>query len=226
MAKKAFLTMLALLCATFAFSATIKYYRPVASHRVDVSQFPLQKGEWTGHTLFIDRGILDMLNPDAIFNALYANNSGDEIDLFFSYFAGDNAQGGVHSPRNCMPGGGWVILETQPRMIKVGNASVPASRMMVRFGKTVRAVDYWYITRYGETSSDYALKLYTMISALSFKPTDVSFVRFIGNADPDGLQQLDSFEQQFAQEVYRLLPFGQSASGMSTGRPAQLPAHQ
>jgi EpsI family protein len=206
-AKKTFLIFLGLVVATFAFCAVVKYYRPEPAHGVELSQFPLRHGEWVAEQLPIAAGVVDILRPDAIFNAIYSNPQGDQVDLFFSYFAGENTQGGVHSPRNCMPGSGWVILKTEPRSIPIGNGVIPASRLYVKYGQALRVVDYWYITSHGETANDYTLKFYTMVSALQFKPTDVAFVRFVSPADSTSLAQLDQFEQEMSQQVYTLLPF-------------------
>ncbi|PWB76142.1 EpsI family protein [candidate division GN15 bacterium] len=207
MAKKAFLIMLALLLATFAFSAVLQFGRPATGRRIDVRQFPAAKGDWQARTLPIEQGVIAMLRPDVIFNALYSNAAGNRVDLFFSYFSGDNAQSGVHSPRNCMPGAGWTIERTEKRDIPFGNGVIPASRMYVRYETDNRVVDYFYITRHGETSNDYTRKLYTMIGALSFQPADVAFVRFIAADDPADISQLEAFESEFIGEIYGLLPF-------------------
>lgn len=207
MAKQSFLILMSLVVITFAFCAVIKYYRAEPAHGVDIMSFPLSQGDWTAEKLPIAEGVVDILRPDAIFNAIYRNPLGDQIDLFLSYFAGDNVQGGVHSPRNCMPGSGWVILRSEPRTIPIGNGEIPASRLYVKYGELLRVVDFWYITAHGETSNDYMLKFYTMISALRFKPTDVAFVRFVAPADDAGLAQLDQFERMIAEQVYQLLPF-------------------
>ena len=199
--------MLALLVATFGFNAALHYGRPSSERRIDVAQFPLAKEGWTAQTFPIEKGVIAMLNPDAIFNALYVNANGGRVDLFFSYFGGDNAQSGVHSPRNCMPGGGWTIEKTERHDIAFGGGVIRASRMYVRYETDARVVDYWYITRHGETSSDYSLKLFTMLGALSFQPADVAFIRFISADDPASLSQLEAFETEFIADIYKLLPF-------------------
>ena len=215
MAKKAFLIMLALLVATFGFSTALDYGRPATGRHIDIRQFPLTKGDWKAQTLPIEKGVIAMLRPDAIFNALYVNSSGNRVDLFFSYFAGKNSQVGVHSPRNCMPGAGWTIERTEKHDISFGAGIIPASRMYVRYETETRVVDYWYITRHGETSSDYSRKLFTMLGALGFQPADVAFVRFISAGDPVSLAQLEAFESEFIGEIYRLLPFSPPGSAGS-----------
>jgi EpsI family protein len=207
MAKKPFLIMLIALLVTFGFSAVITMYRPGSVKTVDLTKFPTTLGEWQGRVLVIDKGVIDLLSPDAIFDAIYTNKIGTEIELFFSYINSDNKRGGIHSPRNCIPGSGWTILNSTEHQIKIGNASIPATRLKVRFRQENRVIDYWYITRKGETSNDYQLKLYTMLSAVSLTPTDVAFVRFVAPDDPVSLEMLDTFENQIGQEVYNLLPF-------------------
>ncbi|MFZ1685246.1 MAG: exosortase C-terminal domain/associated protein EpsI [Candidatus Zixiibacteriota bacterium] len=208
MAKKSFIVMLVLLLGTFAFGMTLKYYRPSAPKAVPLSTFPTSQDGWHARSIPITADVIDLLKPDAIYNAFFTDSQGVTIDLFFSYFAAENSTGGVHSPRNCMPGSGWVIMETAARPVTIDGRSIPAARMKVKYGTTVKVVDYWYVTRHGETASDFGLKWYEMLSALALKPTDVSFIRFVTSDDPASLSALERFEQTFGREVYRVLPFG------------------
>lgn len=173
MAKKPFIAMLLILAASSAFGLVVKFYRPTAPKPVPVTSFPKDKGDWHAKTVPITADVIDLLKPDAIYEAFYTNLDGVTIDLFFSYFSAENVTGGVHSPRNCMPGSGWNILQTENRAINLDGRVIPATRLHVKYGTTVKIVDYWYVTRHGETSSDYGLKWYEMLSALSLKPTDV-----------------------------------------------------
>ena len=68
-------------------------------------------------------------------------------------------------------------------------------------------MDFWYVTRRGETANDYQFKLYTMISSLTLQPTDVAFIRFAAYDTPAGLQALDDFEQTFVPLIYSYLPY-------------------
>lgn len=208
MAKKTFIIMFVVLAASSAFGLIVKFYRPAAPKPIPVTSFPSTKGDWNAKTIPITGGVLDMLKPDAIYEAFFTNSGGVTIDLFFSYFSAENVTGGVHSPKNCMPGSGWAILSSEPRPINVNGRTIPASRLHVRYGNALKIVDYWYVTRHGETSSDYGLKWYEMLSAVALKPTDVSFIRFVASDDPTSIAALDEFQQMFAPEVYSVLPFG------------------
>jgi EpsI family protein len=207
MAKKIFLTFLAVLLVTFAFGLLIKFYRPDTSTKVDIGQFPLQIDGWNAETLPLSQNVLDLLDPDAILMAYYTNQEQLGVELFFSYFSSENTSGGLHSPRNCMPGSGWAITQSEEHAIQVGDRTIPATRLHIKFGAEVRIVDFWYITRHGETSNDYMLKFYQMLSALTLRPTDVAFVRLIATNRPEAVAALERFERTITPEIYEQLTF-------------------
>ena len=79
--------------------------------------------------------------------------------------------------------------------------------MNLRLGDAAKIMDFWYITKYGETSNDYTFKFYAMLSSLTFKPTDVAFIRIITDNDSASVSALDDFEQSVLEEIYERLPF-------------------
>lgn len=74
-------------------------------------------------------------------------------------------------------------------------------------GESEKVMDFWYITRYGETSNDFTFKFYMMINSLTFRQIDVAFIRIIANDDEEGLLALDDFENVFVEEIYQHLQF-------------------
>jgi EpsI family protein len=207
MAKKKFILILAILLITFVFAGAIKIMKPTAGTVKDLDQFPLEYDGWFGRLDNIDRATLDMLNPDKYFNATYANRQGLAVQLFFDYFGSGGSSGGVHSPRNCLPGSGWAILGVEAREITINGRTIPGSRFHLRLGETAQVMDFWYITRRGETSNDYKFKLYTMLSSLALQPTDVAFIRFVARDNPESRKALAEFEMTFVPLIYDYLPF-------------------
>jgi EpsI family protein len=203
MTKKRFVILLSLLLFTFVFCLAIRHFKPKTSHPSSLENFPLQKAGWLGQKDNVARYIIDLLKPEKIFSATYTNASGSKINLLFDYFV----NGGPHSPRNCLPGTGWVILNTEKREIKLEGQIIKAGRLYLRLKESYQVMDFWYITRYGETANDYMFKLYQMFGSLTFKPTDVAFIRIVADGDKEGLQALDDFEQVFVKEIYSHLPF-------------------
>ena len=207
MAKKAFIAILLLLVLTFSFSYVIKHFKSVSYSISNLSTFPLKLGNWQGKIDIVPQSTIDMLNPDQLFSATYINPQGYKVQLFFDYFSSSVSLGGVHSPRNCLPGSGWAILNAQDRIINIGSHSIPASRFYLRLGESRQVMDFWYVTRKGETSNDYTFKLYTMLSSLKLKPTDVAFIRFATLDNAGSLEALDDFEKTFTPVIYQYLAY-------------------
>jgi EpsI family protein len=199
--------MAIVLIATFAFGMTLKHYQPGTMTDAQIEAFPLEKDGWIGKERKVADYVLEVLKPVAIFQADYVNSEGVTVNLFMDYFASEKGGGGPHSPRNCVPGSGWVIESDRPHAIKFGNRTIPAHRFVLARGDYKQVMDFWYVTKYGETANDYKFKLYAMLSSLTLSPTDVAFVRFVSDADPASLAALDQFEQSFLPEIYARLPF-------------------
>jgi EpsI family protein len=202
MARKTFVIFLTVLVFIFLFGLAIKYYQPEAAAIPDIKEFPLQKGGWIGARDDLVPQIVEMLNPTEIFSATYTNQRGTEVHLFFDYFARQSSLGGPHSPRNCMPGSGWIIRKVEKSEIRVNGRIIKIGRFDLGMGNSTKVMDFWYITRYGETANDYVFKLYTMISSLTFKPNDIVFVRLFCEGDEESLHDLREFEELFVQEIY------------------------
>lgn len=209
MGKKPFVLVLSILIVAFGLAAVMQYYRPSSSIAVNFDNFPLEKGDWIGQRELVPDYAIDMLNPHDIFSAVYTNSQGITIHLMFDFFSGESTYGGPHSPRNCLPGSGWIIENTHQNDINVENRSIPADRFELRFENSRKVMEFWYVTSFGETANDYEFKFYTMLSSLLLQPADVAFVRFVTNSDANNLVALEEFQELFIPEIYRFLPFEQ-----------------
>ena len=207
MAKKTFLAFLSVLVVTFLFCSAIGYYKPQTSSRMEFKNFPMEKGGWVGQRDNLIPAIVEMLNPTEIFSATFTNPDGIKVHLFFDYFSQQNSRGGPHSPRNCLPGSGWTILDTEEREITIDGRTIKIGRFYMRLGELEKVMDFWYVTRYGETANDYVFKLYTMIGSLTFRLNDIAFIRIISTGDQESLPALDEFEEVFVKEIYDHLHF-------------------
>lgn len=206
MGKKTFILMLVLVVATGTFVILITNYQPAAMESAHLESLPLEFDGWAGVQETIPGYVIDQLNPAGIFAANYSNRDGTRINLLVDYFSG-NDPGGPHSPRNCMPGAGWVIEDSFDRPLNFDGRTIPAVRFVLRLGESRRVMDFWYVTKHGETANDYAFKFYVMLSSLSLQPTDIAFIRFFAPADSISLAALDRFEEASLPLIYERLPF-------------------
>ena len=207
MGKRTFSLVIVLLLVTFTAASIIKYYQPESTAVISFDSFPLKKDDWVGTREIIPDYVYDLLQPKEIFSANYTNADGSVVHLLFDFFTSGSSFGGPHSPRNCLPGSGWVITGSEHRLITVGDRTIPAERLQLQLDKKRQVMDFWYITDYGETSNDYVFKFYSMLSSLALEPGDVAFVRFVANDDEIGHAALDEFESLLIPEIYTYMPF-------------------
>jgi EpsI family protein len=207
MEKKSFVAILVIFALTFVLCTVIRYYRAPVGREVTLVKLPLVKGQWNGHVDDVSPEVREILDADQLFSASYISLSGGKVQLFVDYFSPENTAGAIHSPRNCLPGSGWVIVGSEPRTIEVSRRRIKAIRMHLSLGKSRAVMDFWYITRYGETANDFVLKFNTMISSLTLRPTDKAFVRFVASQDPQSIAAMEDFERLYIDEIYGHLPF-------------------
>jgi len=121
MEKKSFIVILVILVFTFLATTAIKYFRIAGNISISIDKMPMEKEGWVGTQQSLAPEIVEMLGASQLFSAKYVNLEGKSIQLFVDYFSPDNTSGAIHSPRNCLPGSGWAIINSIPRAIHVGN---------------------------------------------------------------------------------------------------------
>lgn len=207
MDKKTFILILVTSLVTFSTAAVIQYYQPDSEAVVSFADMPLTIANWVGQREEIPQYVTDLLRPKDIFSASYVNGRGQSVHLLFDFFISDGSFGGPHSPRNCLPGSGWQIIKVEERSISINGMTIPAGRFRIRLNERQQVMDFWYVTSYGATASDYVFKLYSMLGSLSLKPREVAFIRFTAPGDPKSVEALDEFEKLIIPEIYSRLPF-------------------
>jgi EpsI family protein len=180
----------------------------------DLESFPRKIGEWTliGKSFFADN-INEMLGVDDYINYTYATPSGQTANLYLSYFGAVGVTGAYHSPRNCLPGGGWnvvslepVPLDDQAKGIGVGKIQ----RAIIQKGTEKQVVFYWFYNRGRVITSEYWDKIYLVLDALFKGRRDGSFIRIIAplsNEDPDkNIAVAADFAMQVSKHVMNFIP--------------------
>ena len=85
---------------------------PARSHQL--SSFPATIGPWSGRDLPIDERVQDVLKASDLLNRVYVDSAGaNSIGLFVAYYDSQRRGGAIHSPKNCLPGAGWNIVQSE-----------------------------------------------------------------------------------------------------------------
>ena len=85
--------------------------------------------EWTmiGQYHF-DAQVLEVLKPTDYLYRSYKDRAGNRVTLYLGYHSGGPGSGPIHSPKQCLPGGGWFELSEEKITIQVAEKELPFVR--------------------------------------------------------------------------------------------------
>lgn len=142
-----------------------------------------QFGTWSMSAEFpIEKEVQDVLKATDTLSRIYQDSSSPYgVSLFIAFFKSQRNGVAPHSPKNCLPGNGWV-----PELSEIVRFPVPGSaegievnQYIVQKGETKNVVVYWYQSRGRSVASEYKAKVYVMADAITNNRTDTSLVKVI-----------------------------------------------
>ncbi|HKD55491.1 MAG TPA: VPLPA-CTERM-specific exosortase XrtD [Steroidobacteraceae bacterium] len=168
----------------------------VRPQRADFTEFPLLVGGWHGRRQTIEAVYLDTLKLDDYVMADFVRNavdgtgsgtapgadSGVPINFYVAYYASQRTGQSVHSPRSCLPGGGWRILEFGQHAVqgvRTNGTPLRVNRAIVQHGNDRELVYYWFQERGRNITNEYLVKWYLLEDAVLRNRTDGALVRLI-----------------------------------------------
>jgi EpsI family protein len=158
----------------------IPAHRPLAS-------FPSQLGAWTGSDREIDQETLEILGSGEFLLRDYSSQVDTEpdVNLYIAYFPSQRSGDTIHSPKNCLPGNGWLPAESERVTLSLpGHAPFPANRYVVVNGESRMLVLYWYWAHDRGVASEYWAKYYLVTDAIRMKRSDGALVRIVVSMNP------------------------------------------
>lgn len=178
--------------------------------RQDFQSFPMSLGQWQGKSDRIEQVYLDELKLDDYLMADYVSPDKLPINLYVAYYASQRKGQAAHSPRTCIPGGGWKISSlTQYTIPDVATAAGPlrVNRAVIELGETKQLVYYWFDERGRILTNEYLVKWYIFWDALTRNRTDGALIRLTVPVPPGmELAEADKRLAAFVRTVGPLLP--------------------
>jgi EpsI family protein len=144
------------------------------------TEFPLTIGGWEGRELGLDEGVLQILQVDDYMMRLYNNAGETPVALYVGYYS-SLGQVAYHSPKYCLPGGGWQIVHQRVVEIPLGPGPSPllkANYVILQKGTDRQLFLYWYQDRGRNITNDYWAKFYVLWDSITRNRTDGALVRF------------------------------------------------
>jgi len=181
--------------------------------RKSLNEFPTSLGDWTVVSdQQLDRRSMEILQVDDYIMRDYRNSKGESIGLYIGYFKSQREGKGIHSPRLCLPGAGWVAINTTVYRIAIQGHNpevVPVNKYVMGKGLDRQLYLFWYHGRGRIYASEYWNKVYLSWDGLTKRRTDGALVRvnnaIIANTE-DALKTQSDFIQLFLPLLKEYIP--------------------
>ncbi len=198
------LTVTALATQVLSRSESIYPNRPFA-------QFPMSIDTWQGTRSNLDLNIYNILGVEDYVLSTYRNPRGKSVNLYVGFYQSQKEGDLIHSPKNCMPGAGWHILETTRESVQFKGEDGPSkvARLLLEKGRDRQVVLYWFQSRGRIIASEYMQKIWLVIDAITRQRTDGSFVRLIAPVTDNEvatLEMLNEFARQIKPHLDNFIP--------------------
>lgn len=152
----------------------------IIPERESFSSFPLTLDRWEGRRGMIGQDYLNALKLTDYFVADYAQESNVPVNLYLAYYEEQKSGKAAHSPKSCIPGGGWQIKDFKQININgstVSGKPLSVNRLLIRKGEYSQLVYYWFQQRGRIITNEYLVKLYLFWDSLTKSRSDGALVR-------------------------------------------------
>jgi len=200
------LTVVLLLQAALVYGFARKEVIPVNR---PLSETPQQFGSWQlQQEGVVEKEVQDVLKADELLTRSYVSLAQQmSAHLFVAYFRSQRTGQAPHSPKNCLPGSGWVPDLQDEVKIDIPGRSQPieANRYVVAKGDQKSLVLYWYQSRDRVVANEYKAKFYVVADALRYNRTDTALVRIVVPVIDGDLDRSQKAAIDFVQSFYNPL---------------------
>jgi EpsI family protein len=174
-----------------------------------LASFSLSNPNWTFLEEYQpDKETLEVLKADDLLSRAYVNkNTGQLATLFIAYFGTQRTGKAPHSPKNCLPGAGWVQTKSGTVSIRVSGEAEPirVNQYVIARGDNESVVLYWYQSHNRVIASEYMAKIYTVTDSLRYDRSDTSLVRVVVPVANSDRQKATDTAVSFVQTLFEPL---------------------
>lgn len=157
---------------------SIHHRKEIIPQRALFNQYPLTVGDWHGRTYEFSNNEDKILQLKDYYLANYSKGNVN-IDVYYGYTDSQRTGFVPHSPKACVPGGGWEITDTRIYPIQIdANKKIEVTRMLVSKGESKQVIYYWFHQRGRDLSNEFPMKFALLYDAIKIDRTDGAIVRF------------------------------------------------
>jgi EpsI family protein len=148
-----------------------------------LADFPLTVGAWQGRNAPFTENIIRAAGVTDYINRVYSDRNGDLVSFYVGYYASQRTGDTIHSPKQCLPGGGWTPLHSSKLKISLNTGrSITVNEYLIGKGLDRQLVLYWYQSQGRVVASEYWARYWLIVHAITRDRTDGALVRVIAPA--------------------------------------------
>ncbi|WP_428409952.1 VPLPA-CTERM-specific exosortase XrtD [Hyphococcus sp.] len=156
--------------------------------RSDLSGLPYELDGWRSDVQEVDADTLNVLGADDFLITNLQNPEGEAFNLYIAYLNMQRHGHSWHSPRQCIPGGGWQIAEHDYATATLENGETFRYNRIIIENRGVRQlVYYWYDQRGRKVANEFVMKSLLILDAVKLRRTDGAMIRIM---TPIGREEL------------------------------------
>jgi EpsI family protein len=174
-----------------------------------LAALPLNLASWEGETDYFEPGIIAQLGLADYILRRYRDPAGKILWLYAGYWGSQQVTGSrIHSPAVCLPGAGWVIVNSRIMPIRLSDRTIMVNGDVIQKDDQRQLVLYWYQIHGRVVATE--LRAVTLLAwtALTQRRSDEALVRIntpIVGSPQDTLQLAVAFVQTAFPPLARLL---------------------
>ena len=175
-----------------------------------LSAIPTTVDGYVSRDLGLENRIVDALGVTDFVSRAYMLPGQPYIGLYVGFYRSQRTGSTIHSPKNCLPGGGWAPIQNRTIQItRTDGKSVPVNLYIIQKGLEKQVVLYWYQAHGRVIASEYEGKFYLVVDAIRLNRTDAAIVRittpYLGD-DQTAIARATNFAQKIIDQVDTAIP--------------------
>jgi EpsI family protein len=179
---------------------------------VPLDQIDSRIAGWTQtKTEHLAPGVLRELAPTSYLSRYYEKNR-ESLGLFIAFYAQQRAGESMHSPKHCLPGGGWEIWKHGSALIPVNGTHEKVNMYSIQNGNQRLLMFYWYQSKDRIVASEYLGKILLAKDTLLTGRTSAAIARITIRDSPEAEAEGIAFASELIQKLQRCFGVRQAAS--------------
>jgi exosortase D (VPLPA-CTERM-specific) len=182
----------------------------VPPQRESFTELPVQLEQWKGRVSKLETIYLDALKLTDYALVDFTNPGGSQVNFYAAYYESQRKGQSAHSPKSCLPGGGWVMEQFGQRMVEgvtVEGVPLVVNRVVIAQGESRQLVYYWFQQRGRLITNEYLVKWYVFWDGLTKNRSDGALVRLVTPLrEGEDLDQADALMRDFVGKIAGQLP--------------------